>query len=1415
MKLSSLAALAVVLSTTLALAAESPKMPLPEIIISKTATPPTVDGAEAPGEWDRAPGMTAFTLPFSGLLCDAQSVAKITYDDEFIYVLIKNNRGPQAGYSLLSKDAREPDDGTLVFGTSNEIWITPPASPAETYQTMFNTYPGVFDVKMIPSLGYTSSSWNGKWTIKVGETSDYWIVEAKAPIKSFGVAKIADGAKWRALFCTDAIGGAGFAAWAPGGSFAEINRHGFVTFKDNSPVFQLLDVESIRQGKFSFPMAVTGPLQGEAKVTVTARFGPEITEAESDKVLTKTVTVAGGKRQDFVLEGDVTQAGLPLKPVEIDAKTHEKKDFPAGFCEITAKDNHGAILYHQVFPFVVDGYKRTPPAVIRKTKYEDAPFGVTAQYAPISKVLIVKIDRLYMGNREHVVAGTATLKDLSGKVIATKPISPFILDYSKFPIELKDLQVPVETEADWAASTGIETKNKDIIAQMKANEKENVKIEAENKKAEEENPKLPEQKKPLKPIKPLLPTTMPLGTAAAAKQPGEYRLEVTLKTDDGKDAGTVVTPVRMLAYEFEWMNNNIGVSDKVIRPWTPVEVKGSQVSMWNKVYQLDGMGLAQSVTNAGSKQLSGPMKLVAVVDGKETIIAGGAPQARKLTEAGADLEGSADFGALKINVKTRVEFDGFVLNTMQLAPSAPTKLDRLSLVITMPKSEAECFVTTAGGWNSTFGWTPKQWDSRETSAGSIQGNFVPYVFLTDSDRGLCVFADTDKGWILDPNAATQEFITEGDTVTLRYNFVTRPGTIDKPTTIQYGWMVTPQKPQPKDWRVYHIGGLKTFPQQKCVMYADGSDWAVVYPYYSSPFPWHYDISKAHFDTSRTRGVATCAGNIMHSIGRYMDYKKRQFNLYDPGRLVGGLAVDWGQVMGEVGMCDVALSKGPTDFRLWHWDRWIKESGLTGLYFDETYLSEDRNFLTGGAYILPDGRIQPGYHFLGMREMSKRLRYLFDSHGMNGMDQARLFFHVTAQAPVYAWMPDFGMEGENVEPTSKEDDYIEALPASRLRALGMGRNLGTVSVEMCQAYSHGSGELALYLGAQQVGWMLAHDVIPNDSPFWDVLARENEMWREDITFLPYWKKGLGIGSDTKDVLVSAHVRAGNALLWVVNTSRQDAKAAVNVDLAKLKLDGSKVIACDAETGERVKIENGKFVVDVPARFWRAIRIMERRQLKGHETFVATFDAEGAAEEAVGYRYGLIGKGGLLAVVDGGKSGKCAPLDGGIWFETRLQAPAGGGSFAFDVKIDPNASGAVVNFQGLSLGTSRGKLTLAVTQPKIVDEPVKGKDGKVDANLPPRKVNRPITTTLGQGASLLSADWHRVQIKWQGNKVQVLVDGKESIAASVQGDMPFQSSNRRGHDINDNYKHPLRPSAPRVQFGSLPNSFIDNLVMESPE
>ncbi len=725
---------------------------LPEMAVPKTSHPPVLDGVLSPGEWDRAAACTGFVKAFDGALTKYQSTAWITFDDRYIYVAFHNYRGP--GLDLLSAKGRRLDDDRIVYDPSNEVWFSPPGTPAATYQSLINVYPAVFDAKMVPSLGYTSKAWSGKWEIAAKQSNDGWTVEARTPISAYGFEHIADGSTWGALFAADVLAdGDKFRAWAPGGAFADIARHGSLHFTNDGPAVQFIEMESIFSGHVKLAMALSGASKVASTVKITARFGDEA-------VVNKTLELKSNASERFSLE---TELGMGR----------------ARMFEITATSGN-TMLYHQMFPIVVDGSMRRPPENIRSTPYSQA-FGLEGSYAPLSKKLLVKIDRFYMPQRTAVTGGKVLLTDIaSGKVVAKRQIAAFRQDYSEFPVDLAYLVVPVETEQDWKSS------NERVL-------------------------------------------------------PASFRLTVSLTGKDDATLATASTTVQLLSQQFPWLPNEIGLSEKVNPPWTPVQVKGNVVGSWNKSYTLDGSGLAERIVNSGVPQLTGPMKLEAVVDGRTVTLAGASLATIGSSEVGVDLKGDAQGGALKISTKTRVEFDGFVWNVMTVQPTK-SNVERLSLVVDIPESEAPYFVTTSGGWSAYHGKTPEKWDSRETSLTSMVGNFVPYVFLTDSERGFCWFADNEKGWRLNPTLPTQELRHHDGLYTLRVNFINAPGAITQPLTIRYGWMVTPQKPQPAGWRGYLINAQKYFPHATALFWNE-ADWAVSWPYYLSPFPKDYQKSK--------------------------------------------------------------------------------------------------------------------------------------------------------------------------------------------------------------------------------------------------------------------------------------------------------------------------------------------------------------------------------------------------------------------------------------------------------------------------------------------------------------------------------------------------------------------------------------------
>jgi hypothetical protein len=1111
----------------LGFAAQGERLPVGEFAASRFEKAPVVDGVVSAGEWDRALTTSGLVAPFEHELHETVTVMSLGFDDERLYFLFRCRRGNSEW--KLWKKARLNDD--YEFGDSSvEVWVTPPALVPETYQNVINTYPAVMDIKMIPTRGYSGMGWKGDWKLGVKETEAEYVIEASVPIRDFGPAAIKNGDVWRFLLCRTCHGAKprSQASWSITQGFAEIPQHPTVRLMDDEAVLQLLGVHTLFTGKAELEVGVAAPRKSGAEVDVEVRFHAKKTEGPDDKVEKKRVALKAGERRALAFSGDLTamkKGNLTVRGAKAD----------------------GAVLFRQSFPFAVTGWTPQVPKRPADAKVEE--LAISAQYGPETNTLLVKADIFDLPEREKVASAEVQVKEAGGKALVTAPLRPFRECYGGAEIVLSGVEVPVD-DFRKAAPT---------LAEIR-------RIQAENE----------ERKKKKEPALPVPKVPRPAGK--------KVDVVVVVKDKDGKELKSAVRALELLRYSAEWMDNKAGVTDKVIPPWTPIRVdEGGQVKVWNRELSLDGLGLARAVKNGGVEQLAGPMRLVAVQDGREVEVKAAAAHVKRLFDAEADFPGNAEAAGLKFRPNTRVEYDGFVRVDLEVRPAGagPAKVDRMYLEVALPAAEATHFCATAGGWTAVHDVLPDRWTSQSTASGMLVGDFVPYIWLTNSDRAFLWFADHDKGWNHDPDKAlpTQEVVRKDGKVFLRVNFFEIPTEVKEPRTITWGWQTFPAKPLPKGWRATYCTNNPPTPHVTNTYFWIDADWAVLWPYYCSPFPWHMDKSKALLAGAKKRpDHRPSVGSIAHSIGRYRDYDGNEFP---------GLSVDWGANPGVIGNSDVTASKGPNEFRVWHYRRWVREAGFCSLYVDENYLGLEENTLTGNAYWRPDGRLQRAYNYLGLREYFKRLKVMFHEEGAAAPN---LWQHVSGGAAYHAWPGDVFFEGENVEPTDLNFDYIEVLPAGRMRAIGSSACAGGVMTMMCQSDRHRTPWHQKHTH-QFVGWVMAHDILPEQVPLYPKLVEAGNLWEEDVRFLPYWKPGP-FASKPEGVVVSAHATKDRALLWVVNTSRKDADVKVSVDWKAIGLDAAQSAGSNAETGAAVPLAADGFTVAVPQRDFVPVLLLRK-------------------------------------------------------------------------------------------------------------------------------------------------------------------------------------------------------------------------------
>ncbi len=1132
--------------------------------------------------------------------------------------------------------------------------------------------------------------------------------EASVPFKDFGGRAYKSGDVWRFLLCRTCLGAqpAPQASWSVTQGFSELGQHPPVKLMDDEAVVQFRNAASVCTGNYKFPVAVVAPQGSGADVTLELRWHKGPVAAESDKIEKQTLQLKAGERREIEFAGAVPDEQC----------TPDKKGVKRGYFSLLAKKADGTTLFRQSFPYAVTGWTPQPPVKMKGSR-EAKELDISAKYGPESNVLVLRADILDLPAREQVAGGNVRLIDPAqeNKVLKTIKLPPFRNAYSNAHAFLDDLPIPVQ---DHTKVADVEERNRNIDRDNKVRVKEG------------------------KEALPLEKVDLP--------EPMTLKVEVTVEDKDGKALKSETAEIKLARSRFAWSGNEIGITDKVIPPWTPVAFDAGKVGVWNRSLAFDGLGLLKTVANGGVDQIK-RMRLVAIQDGKEIEVTSSTPKLERQAEAFAEFSGGGQGAGLALRASTRVEFDGFVKSTLTIGPEdakAGAKIDGLYWEVVLPESEATHFCTTAGGWAAVHDQTPAYWSSQQTGSGLLAGDFVPYVWLTNSDRGFLWVADNDKGWITDTDRSrpTQEIRRENGTVTLRVHFIELPVELKEPTTLVYAYQNFPSRPLPAGWRGTICAPNANFPGTRNTYFWFDGDWAVLWPYYCSPFPWSLEKSKTMFDRFPKDGTHhPMVGSIAHSIGRYLDYDKHAFNEY---------AVDWADTPGDLTNANTTQGRGPADFRVYHYQRWVREAGFRGLYVDENYLAAEKNFLTGGAYLKPDGRLQPGYSYLGEREYFKRMKMMFHE---NGVAAPNLWQHVSSGAAYHAWFGDVFFEGENVEPTDEQFDYMEVLPAGRMRAIGSSVCSGGVMTMMCQSQRHRTVFEPKHTH-QFTGWVLAHDILPEQVLWYGVFAQEGRLYRDDVEFIGYWKPSNPLKTATPDCAVSIHKTGRRALAWIVNTAREDRRADVTVDWNALGIDRAACIALNAETGAEIPHTEKGFTVPVLKRDFVAVHLIETKQLPGGASFYASCDKGPQADASFGCDVlepvQRAASGSALAEIEGVKD---KALDGKTGWQIwpRLHVTDDEGRVSFQARVTANPKGAVFTTvparQGKAPAPAASALQVNLDKKELtfsLANATNGADSSVHAPVP-------------------AAGWHLFEIAWKDGRAALKVDGKEIGAVKIAG------------------------------------------------
>lgn len=664
---------------------------------------------------------------------------------------------------------------------------------------------------------------------------------------------------------------------------------------------------------------------------------------------------------------------------------------------------------------------------------------------------------------------------------------------------------------------------------------------------------------------------------------GAYTVESQLFAADGVSLGTQKFDFSKLdeKKEFPWYQNNIGITEECFPPFTPMTVKKDVVTCWNRAVTFDGLALPKSIVAGGNNLLTKGITLYGQFNGQ--VKQCNPTQALKVTKAKSgrvEMTGAGTLANLSIQTKTSMELDGFTLISLTLTPNGKVPLDKLYIDIPLSAQDAQLLM--AMGVDLVNKNVPQEdgpiWSSLDMKINAMsRGNFIPQIWLGNYRRGLCWFADDDRGWIPNDKKPALELSRTGKTILLRMNLINEAYTIDAPRTITFGVIASPMKPIARGLRLTEVDFSDTFG----VVGMDDSNWSSVIP--NKP----YAASKQQVDSKINRwpyldalakvNPCICAGWVCTSDRKTLSY----FNA-------------------EMG--DASLTRTAQDHYVYYLREWIRQAGIYGIYHDCMSPRLYRNIDDGMAYTLPDGTIQPGWDITYDREFLKRLWVMFAQEGKTPPD---------IRANGGGIIPSFGFlsnlntgECSLFVNDSYDLDFMDFFKPEYLQFF----NPDTWGMNVSWMGANGSWIKVDGNTATGRETRRHHEAVLNGCAYLNGITRLNNgsqnattqfarwgMGKTDVVFHPYWAPMDFAKCETPTMKMSAWTRLDKGLFVLVNTAHSNGTATLTLDFKKMGLWPKPfqeyLDVYDLVTGRSIPFDafTGKVTVNVPAREYMLVAV----------------------------------------------------------------------------------------------------------------------------------------------------------------------------------------------------------------------------------
>ncbi len=718
---------------------------------------------------------------------------------------------------------------------------------------------------------------------------------------------------------------------------------------------------------------------------------------------------------------------------------------------------------------------------------------------------------------------------------------------------------------------------------------------------------------------------------------GSYEIALTAAGENVPKCETVKTFERK---KFPWEGLKDGLGTKIYPPFKPIKVEGNKLSTVLKIHELNDLGLLDQVTatsantNIAKPILASPIRFLAKSAGSEVALSPEKLKAVSASEHEAVFTGGFSGGPVNASFKDTWDYDGTVKVELTLKPTGGKSIDELILEIPFPAETATMIHANSDRIRAPVAMKIPEgegvvWDATKVACDEYIRNFCPYAYVGNAVRGLCWFAENDKGWGWNPKTPNMNLSREGGKVVLRIFLINQPTVIERDRTITFGLLAAPVKPplnkagEKPDWWRYR------YYRDKYSLLGTDINWLAlgscgsVYPAGCDMFLWEMlkrgnqekltdadiqkviDKGKPYFEPYGKDMVDTFINharyNLTSRFGSKMVfyYNRASCQLFDEFEtfkdewcLDDMRSVGKGNGIGEI---KIVPSKSYEDYNLFWYAKSFEIAGNQGVYWDNWFIAPTFNTEMTDAYRREDGSVAPAAGIWGMRELCKRTFVMMNEKGMLPV----VFPHMTSFNPLptmafatvqYDWEWKYS-EGDVQDRHTRE--YILLATTGELSGVWpvpLGDH-GPKAEDPWEQRTFSAVRTVHELdggGGWGLGWIKAHQ--ENKKMIGDAIL--SMLDKDGLIVYKYWEdRPLPVNTGNPDIPAIVYAVPGKeALVAVVSYVRSDAHVSMTMDANALGL--ANFAATDAESGEAMKVDGGNISFPLKKHDIRLIRLLAK-------------------------------------------------------------------------------------------------------------------------------------------------------------------------------------------------------------------------------